>query len=290
MALTFPEDLLSAFNERKCGIFVGAGVSTTAGLPNWMEMLSELVKCVKKLPNQTRPLIDDLNRLLKDKSKQLALASVLKEELGQDFFSYMVKRFADSSIKPTKAHQAIVALPTQFLITTNYDQLLERAVLKATAGKNVPNSYTYKQAGAVASCLHRDTPFILKAHGDAKSEPEGVILTEKDYRQIIHHEPGYQSLLQTLFTTFNILFVGTSFTDIELQLLLGYIHSSFHGKTPTHYALIVDDIPNAALIGAWKRDFNIHVISVGSKNNYAQVLDFLITLRRKVKGTSFAKA
>jgi hypothetical protein len=283
MAFSIPDDLRSAFKENKCGIFVGAGISQPAGLPDWSGMLKELIGCVRQLPNPEPQLMRDLNRLLKDKSKQLTLASVLKEELGQDFFKYVEERFAATNLNPTAAHKAIVALPARFLITTNYDRLLERAILEMTAGRgDAPNTYTYKQAGTIASCLHRDRFFILKAHGDAKEDPEGIILTEKDYRQVIHHEPGYQSLLQTLFTTFTILFVGTSFTDIELQLLLGYIHSSFHGKTPIHYALIAEETPNAALVRAWRKDFNIHVIHVSPKQDYKQVLEFLVALKIKV--------
>src|ERR1041385_3193276 len=282
MAFSIPDDLKLAISEKKCGIFVGAGASRAAGLPDWSGMLAELVDCVKKLPNPEKSLIKDLDRLLKDKSKQLALASVLKDELGHDFSKYVERRFADSALNPTEIHKAIVALPAQFLITTNYDKLLERAKLEQTAGREVPNTYNYKQAGSVASSLYRDKFFILKAYGDAQEDPDGIILTEKDYRQIIHHEPGYQSLLQTLFTTFTILFVGTSFTDIELQLLLGYIHSSFHGKTPAHYAIIAEDKPNAALVKAWRKDFNIHMVHVSPKRNYKEVLDFLKTLAIKV--------
>jgi hypothetical protein len=281
MALSIPEDLMLAFRDKKCGIFVGAGVSRPAGLPDWHGMLKELVDCVKRLPNAEKPLIRDLNRLHKDTSKQLALASVLKDELGQDFFNYVEKRFADPDLNPTEAHKILASLPAQFLITTNYDKLLERAILLKTSGREMPNTYTYKQAGAVASCLHRDKFFILKAHGDAQEDPEGIILTERDYRQVIHHEPGYQSLLQTLFTTFTILFVGTSFADIELQLLLGYIHSSFHGKTPAHYALIAEKKPSPALIKAWRKDFNIHVINVSPERNYKEVMDFLLLLQKK---------
>jgi hypothetical protein len=282
MAFSIPDDLRTAFKEKKCGIFVGAGASRAAGLPDWSGLLEELVECIKNLPNPEKPLIRDLTRLLKEKSKQLTLASVLKDELGHDFSSYIERRFADPALNPSDVHKAIVALPAQFLITTNYDKLLERAKLEQTAGREVPNTYTYKQAGAVASSLYRDKFFILKAHGDAQEDPDGVILTEKDYRQVIHHEPGYQSLLQTLFTTFTILFVGTSFTDIELQLLLGYIHSSFHGKTPAHYALIAEDKPNAALVKSWRKDFNIHMIHVSPKRDFKQVLDFLLVLKSKV--------
>src|SRR5437868_6481456 len=183
MAVAVPPELSEAFLERKCGVFVGAGASRAADLPDWTGLLRELVEKTGSMPNSDKGLFKDLRALLGDKSKHLMLASILREELGVDFDKYIEGRFADAKLAPAKIHRAIIDLPAAFVITTNYDNLLERAFLEKHHGKELPNVFTYNQAGEVASNLHRDKYFFLKAHGDAQLNPSEIILTEKDYRR-----------------------------------------------------------------------------------------------------------
>jgi hypothetical protein len=275
-----PSELLSAFETRKCGLFVGAGVSRAAGLPDWKGLLTELVERVKRLPITKPHLVGDLKRLLKDPTKALVLATILKDELGVEFTKYIEERFSkDGNLAPSPLHTELVSLPAEFVITTNYDSLLESAYARMHKGDKILNPLTYRHAGEVASHLHRNRYFLLKAHGDAALDPDEVILTERDYRRIIYREPGYQSLLQTLFTTFTILFVGVSFTDIELNLLLSFIHSSFHGKTPSHYALVPEENPNPTLLDSWRKEFNINVIAISPGRNYENILKFVRKLK-----------
>ena len=183
MAIKIPSELSKAIEQGKCGVFVGAGASRASNLPDWTGLLRELVDKTKQLPSGDKSLVRDLRALLGDKSKHLMLASILREELGPDFDKYIEERFSSTKLAPAKIHRAIIDLPAAFLITTNYDNLLERAFLEKHHGKQLPNVFTYKQAGEVASSLHRDRYVLLKAHGDAQRNPAEIILTEKDYRR-----------------------------------------------------------------------------------------------------------
>jgi hypothetical protein len=278
MTISIPDELKKAIAAKKVGVFVGAGVSRASGLPSWNGLLVELINKLKAIPATDARLVKDLQNLAKDPARYLMAASILREELGSEFDKYIESRFASDTLVPSSLHKAIIELPAAFIITTNYDNLLERAYLEKHNGKSMPIVYTYKQPGEVASSLHRGKYFFLKAHGDAQTNPSQVVLTEKDYRGTIHHEPGYQSLLQTLFTTFTILFVGCSFTDIELLLLLGFIHSSFHGKTPEHYAIQSGTTTNVTVAKSWRHDYNIHVLEVSSNSDHKEVLELVRAL------------
>jgi hypothetical protein len=279
--MSLPTDLVAAFSNQRAGIFVGAGASRDAKLPTWKSLLDELIEKAGATPGITKDSIADYQSLVADQTKHLVLASILKEELAQNFGKYIEKRFADEDLEPTAIDRALVDLPAQFFITTNYDRLVERAYAEKFSGKKTLNTFTYKQVGQAASGLFRNRPFILHAHGDAASEPDDVILTEKDYRLLIHNSTGYQSLLQTLFTTFTLLFVGTSLADMEVRLLLGFIHSSFHGKTPTHYALMSDNERNPSEIRAFFRDFNIEVIGINHNSLTKSSVELLTQLQKE---------
>ena len=273
-----PTDLVQSFKNNKGGIFVGAGISQAAGLPNWTGLLKELIDLAENVsykPN--REFLDNCNSLLNDPSKFLILAQELKDFLGDSFRKYIIKRFADECPPPIAVHSELIKYPYQFIITTNYDTLLENAYVKEF-GKQA-KVHSFKDSPDIAYDLWNNRPFILKAHGDANKSQQGIILTETDYRQILFQERGYQSILQSLFTTKTVLFLGSSLSDPELKLLLSFIHSSFHGGGPSHYALIAENQINSVEAESWRKNFNIQIIPYSPDNDHEEVGEFIALFR-----------
>lgn len=269
-----PIDLVESFKDGKGGLFIGAGLSQKAGLPSWKELLSELIEQAENIsykPN--KEFIDNCKELLKDSSKYLILAQVLKDYLQDTFRKYIIEKYSDNCPEPTTDHIQLIQYPYQFIITTNYDTLLENAYVKSH-GKQA-KVHTFKDSPDIAYDLWNGRPFILKAHGDANKAQQGIILTESDYRQILFQEKGYQSILQSLFTTKTILFLGSSLSDPELRLLLSYIHSSFHGGGPTHYALISEKEMNTVEAESWRKNFNIQIIPYSPSDRHKEVSEFI---------------
>ncbi|MCD8518592.1 MAG: SIR2 family protein, partial [Flavobacterium sp.] len=97
-------------------------------------------------------------------------------------------RFEDKT-KPTETHDVLVKIKAKFLITTNYDTLIEKALVK-NFNNYFPTVYTYKDASSINYSLWNNDHFVLKAHGDAKT-PKEIVLTERDYRNIIYNQSGY---------------------------------------------------------------------------------------------------
>lgn len=272
-----PVDLIDSFKKERGGLFIGAGLSQSVGLPDWKTLLMDLIGLAEKVsykPNAE--FIASCLKLLEDPSKFLILAQELKDFLQDSFRKYIIEKYSDNCPPPSQAHLNIIKYPYQFIITTNYDTLLENAFVQVE-GKQA-KVYTFKDSPDIAYDLWNGRPFILKAHGDANKTQQGIILTEKDYRQILFQEKGYQSILQSLFTTKTILFIGASLSDPELKLLLSFIHSSFHGGGPTHYALISEDDMNAVEAESWRKNFNIQIIPYSPANDRKEVSDFIKTL------------
>jgi hypothetical protein len=67
--------------------------------------------------------------------------------------------------------------------------------------------------------------------------------------------------------------------DPDIQLLMGFLHSSFHGKTPPHYALVPASERESAEINQLFHDFKMNVIALDDADFGGQVLSFLNDLK-----------
>lgn len=260
------------------GLFVGAGLSQGAGLPSWKALLDELIAHAVALKAITPGREAELLKLSSNPSKYLLVAQELKDVLHGDLHRHIKRRFDDPRIKPTPVVKKLIKLKHRFIVTTNYDTLVEHAFVE---DGQVPNDLTYKDAATINDNLLNGVPFILKAHGDARRAPTEIVLTEMDYRDVIYKQTGYQSVMQVLFSTCNVLFIGTSLDDPELKLLLGFIHNIFHGGSPMHYAFMSEDSLTQTEVERWRKDFNITIIPYDPKNNHAELeakVDALLAL------------
>lgn len=129
--------------------------------------------------------------------------------------------------------------------------------------------------------MHLRKFFLLKAHGDAKTAAENIVLTDKDYRKLLYKEPGYQSVLQSIFTMYSVIFIGCSLQDPELKLLLNYINAAFPEGGIPHYALLSTEATGATERNRWKKDYNMRIIPISSGNNYEDIDTFLKFLHQK---------
>ena len=277
--MNIPKELIEAFKTGRAGLFIGAGLSQSAGLPNWKELLYELIDLVDK--NQYKDdkvYINNLKSLANDPSKYLTLAQELKDSLQDDFRKYIMKRYDDECPAPTENHKKLIKLPYKFILTTNYDTLIEDAYVGEFHKQ--AKVRTFKDSADVSYDLWGNRIFILKVHGDASSPQQGIVLTEKDYRNILFNELGLQSILQTLFSTKTILFMGTSLVDPDLKMLLSFVHNSFHGGQPKHFALMDKNKMNDVEADVWRKNFNIQIIPYDPINTHEEVgffIDKLLT-------------
>jgi len=266
------KEIKKAIDKKSFGIYVGAGLSMGAGMPSWEELLNELISIIEN-KNIVPDRIAEMKILSKDPSKYLMLAEEIRELIPVDIEKLIRDRFEDKTKIPTSTHDVLAKVKSKFILTTNYDTLIERALVK-NFDNFFPTVYTYKDASSINYSLWNNDHFILKAHGDAKT-PKEIVLTERDYRNIIYNQSGYQSILHAMFSTNSLLLVGVSLNDPELLLLLSYIHNIFHGGSPVHYALIPEDNITETEISRWRKDYNIECIKYNPRDNHIELKEYL---------------
>ena len=282
MALKYkeiPQELIKSYLDKKCGFFVGAGLSQSVGYPGWKDLLLGLIEKAKANNYRSSDHITDYHNLAKDPNKYLMLAEEMKEVLDVEFKTYIEDTFLKDDIEPSSTHIHLVNLKrSKFIITTNYDQLIEKAFAKQ---RKHQTSFKFYEAHAIQRALYKREFFLLKAHGDVKTAAEHIVLTDKDYRRLLYQEPGYQSTLQSIFTMYSVIFIGCSLQDPGLKLLLNYINAAFPQGGIPHYALMAAETTGITEQNRWKKDFNMQIIPISSKNNYEDIDSFFTILREE---------
>jgi hypothetical protein len=128
--------------------------------------------------------------------------------------------------KPSPVLRGLAELGFPLIITTNFDQLLEKAM--ADAGKDPRVTvYTPDSTRPTDQYLDEpsaDRPFLFKIHGDI-GHPESIVITDEDYIQFVLRmtdQALYYPVPDTFtyqFQRWTTLFVGYSLVDYNLRLL-----------------------------------------------------------------------
>ena len=179
-----------------CVLFVGAGLSRGAGLPDWGQLVERMAR---ELGIASRDRLDnlDLAQWYRERFSPAELAEVIR------------KTFGDPAVapRPTLAHFLLMSLPVRHVITTNYDDLLERALI---ALKRHPVKVIRQED--VARMRWSDGVHVVKLHGDA-SEAEAIVLCRDDYDEFFDRRPAMALLLEGLLLNQTFFFVGYGLRD-----------------------------------------------------------------------------
>ena len=75
---------------------------------------------------------------------------------------------------------------------------------------------------------------VLKMHGDAES-PQEAVLTRDDYEDYVRNRELFVDVLTADLLAKTFVFLGVSFTDPNLNFLLGRLRSIFSGARKEHF-------------------------------------------------------
>ena len=123
-------------------------------------------------------------------------------------------------------------LPISTYWTTNYDTLIERALEQA--GKRPDIKYNIEQ---LALTLPRRDCVVYKMHGDI-SNPGQTVLIKDDYEKYFLTNQAFITALTGDLISQTFLFIGFSFSDPNIDYVLGRIRASYVKNMRTHYCFI----------------------------------------------------
>ncbi|MFL5344976.1 MAG: SIR2 family protein [Hyalangium sp.] len=277
MTPKLPGLLVRYIQQKRCVVFVGAGLSAGAGLPTWKGLLLKGIdELVGSLP-EGESHQEELRNLV-EYGKLLEVAEFCKDKLGAAYHQFLTDQVRGDQAQVPAAHDVLMHLPFSAWVTTNYDKLLERAYSHRKGG--FPKTLTHMDTEALGRLLFDGGEFILKAHGDI-DRPETVVLTSRDYSEIIHANPAFNEAFTGLLLTKALFFVGYSLSDPDFRLLMDRQLTHFKGFVPERYALMTGVGPVEQDV-LW-RTARIRIISYENQSKqHAEVLQFLEALKAAV--------
>lgn len=193
----------AAVLEGNAALFVGAGLSLDAGLPGWSDLLNPLrSKC--DVPDELTdlPLVAEY------------ITSDVRDGGRDRLEHHILDRIVTANPTPAESHHLIPKLRVKEIWTTNYDELIEQAVPNAAVAIQEEDIRSIGSAKAT----------IIKMHGSVETAQrrwaKAPVITRGDYEAYEINRPRTWSLLRATYLSRTFLFLGFSFTDPNIEILL----------------------------------------------------------------------
>jgi len=201
----------TAIDNDKLVIFVGSGVSYDSSLPSW----GQLIDAMK-------------NALEEESSNYLKIAEKYYQAYGRNtFYSRLSEHFPEGS-EPNELHRLLLELRPRHIVTTNWDNLLEKEILRQ--GRLYFTVVTDDMLASSPS-----SQLLIKMHGDL--DHRNIVIRESDYAGYADSRPLIENYVKSLFSTNVVLFVGYSLSDYNLDQILSWTRSRTTDAPPCYLVL-----------------------------------------------------
>src|SRR5215217_7321892 len=264
------------------------GGTRSRAMPDHRMLLRQLLK-----NSNLRPLTRQSIELKLQDSDDDAIAkaaSELREEMGDFFYSGIrdILEPIDIELLPSIAHEFLRILNFPYILTTNYDRLLERFV--------APNHEVVTPKDPVAFNLfdfdrqRRQRSYILKLHGDI-TRPDTIPFGGADLLShygmdskgdIIDPHNRLFHFMAQLFIHNTLLFLGVSLSDTEayLQILDQIRRRKDWLLQGRHFAVVPYDPTRDRLRKDLEKRMNIEfIVYEPDDDSHSQVWEFLSWLK-----------
>ncbi|GMA60310.1 hypothetical protein GCM10025859_07500 [Alicyclobacillus fastidiosus] len=220
---------------------------------------------------------NDINKF-KEKiyGNHLLVAQLYQEEFGtQAFYNELLQAIPYDKYQPSHAHWELLSLGWRDIITTNQDDLIERAL-----------NDLYISHDVILDDLDIPTkgnPLkVHKIHGSME-RPSSIVFTEEHYRTYEHSHPLMFVKLKSMFAENTIVFVGYSLTDPDFKIIHGWVSDVLSPKFQRKaYAFVFADEIDRYTARYWEQR-NIILLPIPVQNNLNRKQTFLSGIREYIE-------
>lgn len=223
------EQLKRTYDNGRTMLFVGAGISMQSGYPGWTQFLYDAC-------DESHVTEEDLAVLLSAGEYEEA-AQVLHDDMTPAVFNELL----ESTFKSNKEiygniHYLPMLFPSSSIITTNFDELIDRIY------KGVDQGFDQIRSGKTLSEVLRLIPMgtrmLIKIHGNCDLVAERVLL-KNEYDAAYAVGNDVKNFFNRILFGQSLLFIGCSLNiDRTLQSMMEVVEENSPETLPRHYAFL----------------------------------------------------
>lgn len=205
------QSIRNAKDNDSLTVFIGAGFSKfaetdTIKFPSWEELMM--------------PFKKDLQTTETD---YLKVAQLYAIEFGEYRLYEKLKDIIPLHANPSDLHIELFNLKPRYVITTNFDNLLEK---------------TINEQGLIYDIIKSDEDFVkstlpqklIKIHGDLDSH--NIVFKEDDYLNYADNRPLLDNFLRHILSSTTVLFLGYSYGDNNIKQISKWIEKQSKVSPP----------------------------------------------------------
>ncbi|MEP0264256.1 SIR2 family protein [Dokdonia sp.] len=227
--------------EGKLNIFIGSGISIDSGIPTWnglIEQFIDMARHIRFVQEKDKKAIHEIcdmadKRKASGRFNPIEIATVLKNRLRdsieltipqsqayKDYHNWIGSTFGSN--KANQKHIDIVSTNYKYILTSNYDDLLQSAAYDVGHIRLSGNTFSFKNQTEIIKLINNEQSAIIHVHGIVNNlEIDELIFAKEDYNKIILKKyEGFSFALRMLFTRYSTLFVGYGASDPHLEEVL----------------------------------------------------------------------
>lgn len=226
--------------QGKLSLFAGSGISVPSGLPAWDGFIDKYIEICDIL-NKSLPVSMQFTSIVNDskshKAKNLIeTITALKDKVKECKQNGVNTDFCDDKLnelfyaaKPNTYHRSIIKTNYRHIITTNYDSLLEKAAEELGYYELLTRSFSYTEQQNLSIAIYSGNTAIIHAHGKITDiKLDQFVLTKDDYLSIMKHNPGFRLIINSIFLTSSVLFVGYGGSDPHFEDIISDLNMTLN--------------------------------------------------------------
>lgn len=274
--INWPSNLVEEIAYRRCVIFIGSGISASAineagkQPPTWGKFISDIKKLIKSPDEDDNKFIDDM---IAQEDYLMALQVIYDLSDSGAYNKYLKDTYSRGGYIPSETHKVIKQLDSKIVITTNFDKIYDNL-----CNQDTYIVHNYRDTKSIISNIKSPESIIIKAHGTI-DDTNNIIFTGKQYYKAQENHPDFYSLLNALFLTNTVIFLGYSLSDPDINLVLQNVKNTSNSSAP-HYVVLKDGTSKHRL-KQWKDTYNIEALEYGPSHDKLE--DNLIELKELVE-------